>query len=67
VKAAYAESSWNKINSALNAFKKFCVKRSAKYELPIARQFFLLTATTSNKSLKIKVIGNWKFRCCDEF
>ena len=38
MKAAYAESSWNKINSALNAFKKFCVEKSVKYELPIASE-----------------------------
>ncbi len=30
-----------------------------------SRQFFLWIATTSNKILKIKVIGNWEFKCCE--
>jgi hypothetical protein len=38
VKAAYAEASWSKINSALNAFKKFCVQKGVNYELPIASE-----------------------------
>jgi hypothetical protein len=38
VKAAYAEASWSKINSALNALKKFCVQKGVNYELPIASE-----------------------------
>jgi hypothetical protein len=35
VKAAYAEASWKKINSALNAYKNFCLYKNVLFKLPI--------------------------------
>jgi hypothetical protein len=37
VKAAYAEASWKKISSALNAYKKYCICKKLPFELPIDR------------------------------
>jgi hypothetical protein len=37
VKAAYAEASWKKISSALNAYKKYCICMRLPFELPIDR------------------------------
>jgi hypothetical protein len=35
VKAAYTEASWKKINSALNAYKNFCLCKKLPFKLPI--------------------------------
>jgi hypothetical protein len=35
VKAAYAEASWKKINSALNTYKIFCECKGLTFKLPI--------------------------------
>jgi hypothetical protein len=35
VKAAYAEASWKKINSALNAYKRYCECKRLTFKLPI--------------------------------
>jgi hypothetical protein len=38
VKAAYADASWSKINSAVNAYKKFCAQKKCTFELPITSE-----------------------------